>query len=217
MLYRIEDLISAPLIILRQVSQGAAGTDAIKKKEFVCLRLYCMITHSLLYSSDDDFKVETWLSLYISLLSLSWRIYFWFVNLSAPWRRGHAHPNASTRYSSQRKAAGQLSYKEGLLYLPMACLLWGSHEGLLLPLTGSQPPAMLAIVPVCFSANPLAFASCWATSLRLSDLAVCREGFSRRCGNWFIPHPITHPLGLWLAWLAKEERRRWRKALWDEK
>lgn len=65
---------------------------------------------------------------------------------------------------------------------------WG---GLLALLMGSQPPAMLAFVPVCGSVNPPALASRWATSLRLSDLAVCWEGFSHR--RWFILLSITQP------------------------
>lgn len=64
---------------------------------------------------------------------------------------------------------------------------------LLVLLMGSQPPAMLAFVPVCGSVNPPALASHWATSLRLSDLAVCWEGFSHRRGNWFIRLSIIQP------------------------
>lgn len=59
-------------------------------------------------SSDDGSKEETRLSLYINLLSVSCGIYFGFVKLSPPWRRGHDYPTASPRQSLQRKAAGQL-------------------------------------------------------------------------------------------------------------
>lgn len=87
-------------------------------------------------------------------------------------------------------------------------------EVLLPPLVGSEPPAVLALVPVCCSANPLVLASHWATSLRLSDSAVCRESFSRRHGNWFILPPITHLFKVF-DWSGLP-RRRQSKGLWDE-
>lgn len=81
----------------------------------------------------------------------------------------------------------------GFLYLLMPCFLWGSHGGVAPTLTRPEPPAVLAVVPVCCSANPPVLASRCATSMRLSDSAVCREGFSHRHGNWFILPSITHP------------------------
>lgn len=88
-------------------------------------------------------------------------------------------------------------------------------EVFLPPLMGSEPSAVLALVPVFCSANPLALASRWATSLRLSDSAVCREGFSRRQSNWFILPPITHLFKVF-HWSGLP-RRRQSKGLWDEK
>lgn len=86
--------------------------------------------------------------------------------------------------------------------------LWGSHGGVAPPphLEGSEPPAVLALGHVCCSANPPVLASHWATSLRLSDLAVCREGFSRRHGNGFILPPITHPFKVF-DWPVLPRRR----------
>lgn len=71
--------------------------------------------------------------------------------------------------------------------------LWGRHGGVQTLRLRSSPPAMLAFVPAYGSFNPSVLASHWATSLRLSDLAVCREGFSH--SNWFTELPIT--LLLW--------------------
>lgn len=64
---------------------------------------------------------------------MSRRIYCWFVNLSAPWRRGHDHPTASPRQSLQCRAAGQLGVRglplppDGLFFLWRCCspLSWG--------------------------------------------------------------------------------------------
>ena len=69
-----------------------------KNNNFVCRRLVHTTTHVPFYSTDAS-EWGTRLSLYISLLCVSWRIYFWFVTLSAPWRRGHDHPAASPRQS----------------------------------------------------------------------------------------------------------------------
>lgn len=139
---------------------------------------------------------------------MSWRIYFWIVNLSAPWRRGHDHPTASPRQSLQCKSAGQLSMRS-FLYLPMACFFMRFTWRCCPPsphLEGSEPTAVLALGHVCCSANPPVLASHWATSLRLSDLAVCREGFSRRHGNGFILPPITHPFKVF-DWPGLPRRR----------
>ncbi len=84
-----------PALFLRQfciqlVQSGCSRCWFHKNQNmFVCWRLYDMTAHALFDSTDANFKEQTRLSLCISLLSVSWRIYFWFVSLSAPWRRGH--------------------------------------------------------------------------------------------------------------------------------
>lgn len=129
---------------------------------------------------------EARLRLYIYICSQ--RISFLFVSLSVPWRQSPDHPTASLHQSLQCKAAGQLSVR-GFLYLPMAWFYEVHMEVVHSPLVGSEPPGVLALVPICCSTNPPVLASRWATTLWLTDLAVCREGLTRRHSNWFILLP----------------------------
>lgn len=108
------------------------------------------------YSSNDaGGQIET---IYIYIYICSQRISFLFVSLSVPWRQGPDHPTASLHQSLQCKAAGQLSVR-GFLYLPMAWFYEVHMEVVHPPLVGSEPPGMLALVPICCSTNPSVLAS----------------------------------------------------------
>lgn len=175
-----------------------------------------MTTHALFYSSDDDFKEDARLSLYTYKTSLCELEDLLLVcqPLSAM-ETGSWPPNGVTAPILTTQSCWSAQY-EGASSASQWPVFYEVHKEVLLPpLVGSEPPAMLALVPVCCSANPLALASRWATSLRLSDSAVCREGFSRRHGNWFILLPITHLFKVF-DWSGLP-RRRQSKGLWDEK
>lgn len=150
-----------------------------------------MITDALFNSSNGDFKAEARLS----LRSLWTRWFTFCLSTSQCHGDGVLTTQQRHRASLNDSKLPVSSVLGGFLYLPIACFLWGSHGGVAPPHMGSAPPVVLALAPVFCTANPPVLASRCATSLWLSDSAVCEEGFSRRHGNWFIlPPPYHSPL-----------------------
>lgn len=152
-------------------------------KLFICLS-------SLSYCT--DFKEGIRLGLYIS--PVSWAAGF-TMGLSTSQRHGdEVRPPNSVAAPVLTTRGWQTARCEGASFYSRWPVLWGSHGGVAPPSCGVKAPtAMLALVHVCYSANPLVLASHWATSLWLSDFTVWREGFSRHCSNWFIPPPYQSP------------------------
>lgn len=172
-----------------------------------------MTTCDLFNSTKDDSKQRPdWV--YIKICSL-WAAGFTF-GLSSSQRHGDEvmTPHGVTAPVLTEELLVKLSERR-LPLPPNVCFSWGSHEGTAPSSLRSDPPSVLAPVPVSCSANPAALASHWATSLWLSDLAVCREGFRPHHSNWFILPPITHLFKIF-DWPGLP-RRRQSKGLWDEK
>lgn len=119
--------------------------------------------------------------------------------------RSWQHSSVTAQVLLQSKAAGQLStrgrgfFGSGFYEVHSevcVCVCVCVHQS-----WGHDPRLCW---PLCLLAAALL--PHWATSLRLTDLTICRQSFSRCHGNYFLPAPTnTYWAGLWLATPAKEE------------
>lgn len=176
-----------------------------RENPFVCCRLPRL-----------DFKEETRLSRYMSLRSVSWRIYFWgFVNFSAPWRRGHDHPDGVAA-----PVFVQLGSQWPVFFMRFTWRCSPPPAPPTATLVGWEPPSRVG--PCACLLQALIHQRSLPAEQQVRDLVtrlfVGRVSGPHR-GNWFILPPITHPVKVF-HWPGLPSRRQskglWgmRKAVW---